>query len=60
LSADGLPFIGESHVRNVYLNTGHSGLGWTQGAGSAKVLADLIVGIRPEIKIEDYDAQRLI
>ncbi len=60
LSADGLPFIGESHVRNVYLNTGHSGLGWTQGAGSAKVLADLIAGMRPEIKIGDYDAQRLV
>jgi D-amino-acid dehydrogenase len=60
LSADGLPFIGESHVSNVYLNTGHSGLGWTQGAGSSKALADLIAGMRPEIKIADYDAQRLI
>jgi D-amino-acid dehydrogenase len=59
LSADGLPFIGESHVRNVYLNTGHSGLGWTQGAGSSKALADQIAGIKPEIKIEDYDALRL-
>jgi D-amino-acid dehydrogenase len=58
LSADGLPFIGESRVKNVYLNTGHGGLGWTQGAGSSKALADLIAGVKPEFELDDYSATR--
>ncbi len=40
LSADGLPMIGETGVPNVYVNTGHGGLGWTLAAGSARALAE--------------------
>lgn len=35
-----LPYIGESKIANLWLNTGHGTLGWTMGAGSAKVLID--------------------
>jgi D-amino-acid dehydrogenase len=44
-----LPIIGRSKLKNLYLNTGHGTLGWTEGAGSAKALADIITGHTPEV-----------
>lgn len=44
MSADGLPYIGESSSKGLWLNTGHGHLGWTLAAGSAELLADLITG----------------
>ena len=38
----GLPFIGPSPVRNLYLNTGHGSLGWTLACGSAALLTEQI------------------
>ena len=43
-----LPLIGRSHIKNLYLNTGHGTLGWTMGVGSGRALADLIDGHQPE------------
>ncbi len=47
-----LPIIGQSKLKNLYLNTGHGTLGWTEGAGSAKALADIIAGSKPEVDYE--------
>ena len=44
-----LPIIGQSKLKNLYLNTGHGTLGWTEGPGSAKALADIIAGSKPEV-----------
>jgi D-amino-acid dehydrogenase len=44
-----LPIIGQSNVKNLYLNTGHGTLGWTEGPGSARALADIIAGEKPEV-----------
>ncbi|WP_322994611.1 D-amino acid dehydrogenase [Castellaniella sp.] len=44
-----VPLIGRTRLRNLYLNTGHGSLGWTMGAGSGRVLADLISGRVPDI-----------
>jgi D-amino-acid dehydrogenase len=44
-----LPIIGQSRLKNLYLNTGHGTLGWTEGAGSARALADIIAGEKPEV-----------
>ncbi len=44
-----LPIIGQSKLRNLYLNTGHGTLGWTEGPGSARALADIIAGQKPEV-----------
>ncbi|GAA0766267.1 D-amino acid dehydrogenase [Ideonella azotifigens] len=44
-----VPYIGESRVRKLFLNTGHGTLGWTHGAGSGHALAQLIDGRRPEV-----------
>lgn len=44
MSADGKPYIGASPVAGLYVNTGHGHLGWTQAAGSATLLAQLMTG----------------
>lgn len=49
------PLIGGTRYANLYLNTGHGTLGWTEGCGSGRALADLISGIKPEV---DYQFLR--
>ena len=49
MTPDGTPIIGGTRYKNLWLNTGHGTLGWTMGAGSAKLIADLISGKQPEI-----------
>jgi D-amino-acid dehydrogenase len=46
---DNVPLIGRTRLRNLYLNTGHGTLGWTLACGSARVLADLVSGRRPQV-----------
>ena len=58
LSADGLPLIGATTVPNVYVNTGHGGLGWTMAAGSAKALADRLCGLTPALDLDPYSPLR--
>ena len=58
LSADGVPIIGATGVPNVYVNTGHGGLGWTLSAGSGKALADRIRGSIPVLDLDPYSPLR--
>ena len=58
MSADGLPFIGESKIKGLYLNTGHGHLGWTLAMGSADILADQMVGAETQIDNKPYQANR--
>jgi D-amino-acid dehydrogenase len=51
MTPDGIPYLGPTQVRGLYLNAGHGHLGWTMSCGSAKVVADLIAGAEPEIDI---------
>jgi len=51
-----LPYIGATPIANLFLNTGHGTLGWTQACGSGKALADLIAGRRPEVDFAFSDA----
>jgi glycine/D-amino acid oxidase-like deaminating enzyme len=47
---DDLPVIGRSYrYRNLWYNAGHGHIGWTRGAGSSKLLADLMNGKQPDI-----------
>ena len=48
------PLIGSTRVDGLFVNSGHSHLGWTQATGSARMLADLITGVRPEIDPTPY------
>ncbi|MBI3715538.1 MAG: D-amino acid dehydrogenase [Betaproteobacteria bacterium] len=43
------PLIGRMKYPNLYLNTGHGTLGWTQACGSAQALADLLSGKAPQV-----------
>ncbi|HKZ72519.1 MAG TPA: FAD-dependent oxidoreductase, partial [Steroidobacteraceae bacterium] len=58
MSADGLPFIGPTHVRGLFVNAGHGHLGWTLAAGSANLIADLIAGQEPAIDPSPYRCTR--
>jgi D-amino-acid dehydrogenase len=49
------PLIGRTRYPNLFLNTGHGTLGWTEGCGSGRALADLISGVKPEV---DYQFLR--
>ena len=58
MSADGLPFIGETKIEGLYLNTGHGHLGWTLAMGSANLLADQMTNAETEIDSKPYLANR--
>lgn len=58
MTPDGTPIIGACKVPNVHLNTGHGTLGWTMACGSAKVIADLIIGRVPDIRTDDLTLDR--
>lgn len=51
MTPDGIPFLGPTPIRNLYVNTGHGHLGWTMACGSAKAVADLIAGEPPDIDL---------
>jgi D-amino-acid dehydrogenase len=55
---DGPPIIGRTPIDNLFLNTGHGTLGWTQGAGTAYLLADIMEGREPEIRIAGLELSR--
>lgn len=44
-----VPLIGRSRYPNLFLNTGHGTLGWTEGPGSGRALAEIVSGRRPEV-----------
>lgn len=58
MSADGVPFIGATAVRGLYVNAGHGHLGWTLAAGSSRLLADLMLGAQTTIDAGPYRANR--
>jgi D-amino-acid dehydrogenase len=44
------PLIGRtSRHRNLYINTGHGTLGWTEACGSGRALADIVSGKTPDV-----------
>lgn len=44
-----VPYIGGTAFGNLFLNTGHGTLGWTQACGAASALATWISGAVPEV-----------
>jgi D-amino-acid dehydrogenase len=48
----GPPLLGRTRYPNLFLNTGHGTLGWTQAAGSASIVADIVEGKMPEILMQ--------
>lgn len=58
MTPDGTPVIGPTRLSNLYLNTGHGTLGWTMACGSARILSDMISGVKPEIRTDDLSIGR--
>jgi D-amino-acid dehydrogenase len=58
MTPDGPPIIGPTKIRNLFLDTGHGTLGWTMSCGSARIIADLISGRRPDIETVDLELSR--
>lgn len=55
---DGPPIIGKTKYSNLMMNTGHGTLGWTQCAGSAALIADLVDNRPPEINLDGMEVDR--
>jgi glycine/D-amino acid oxidase-like deaminating enzyme len=52
---DKLPLVGPvPGVEGLYLATGHEGLGITTSLGTARLLADLVLGRAPAVPVEPY------
>ncbi|MBK9623450.1 MAG: D-amino acid dehydrogenase [Rhodocyclaceae bacterium] len=52
-----VPFIGVTEIPNLWLNSGHGTLGWTLACGSAKLLAQMMSGMRPGIDQTPFRAR---
>jgi D-amino-acid dehydrogenase len=44
-----VPYIGGTRYTNLWLNTGHGTLGWTQSCGAGAALAERISGRTPDL-----------
>lgn len=57
---DGPPILGRTPFANLFLNTGHGTLGWTQAAGSAAIVADIVEGKKPGIMMHGLTLERYL
>ncbi|HEX5152903.1 MAG TPA: FAD-dependent oxidoreductase [Parafilimonas sp.] len=58
-SADGLPYIGRiKKYSNVVVATGHAMLGLSLGAGTGKIVCQLINGEKPGVDLEAFEVER--
>lgn len=58
VTPDSRPIIGWSPICNLFLNTGHGGLGWTLACGSARLAAELITDAAPSVRPESFALAR--
>jgi Glycine/D-amino acid oxidases (deaminating) len=58
MTPDSTPIVGRTRWRGLYLNTGHGTLGWTMACGSGRLLADIIMGRKPEISLDGLELSR--
>ncbi|MFM0320860.1 FAD-dependent oxidoreductase [Caballeronia glebae] len=49
ITADGLPIVGATRHPRLFVNAAHGPAGWGLACGSAKVVADLVSGVTPDI-----------
>ena len=56
---DGPPIVGASGVAGLWLNLGHGSSGWALACGSARALADQILGHEPELDMQGFALSRL-
>lgn len=58
-SADGVPYIGKiKRYKNVAVATGHAMLGLSLGAGTGKLVAELVNGEKPSVDLTAFSVER--
>ena len=55
---DGPPVLGATGVPNLYLNLGHGSTGWSLACGSARIVADIVGGRKPQIDLDGLTIER--
>jgi D-amino-acid dehydrogenase len=58
MTPDSTPIVGRTAYQNLFLNTGHGTLGWTMACGSARLIADIVMGRQPDIRADDLAVAR--
>lgn len=58
MTPDSTPIVGATRYGNLFLNTGHGTLGWTMACGSGKLVADQVMGRRPDIRTDGLAVDR--
>lgn len=58
MTPDGPPIMGATRYRNLFMNTGHGHIGWTMACGSARMVADLMLGRKPALGFEGLTLDR--
>ena len=56
---DGPPVVGHGGQPGLWLNIGHGSNGWALACGSARALADQVLGHQPELDMRGFDLARL-
>lgn len=49
-----VPYISETPIDGLFVNSGHGTLGWTMACGSGRVMADIVTGRKPELDAKPY------
>jgi D-amino-acid dehydrogenase len=52
MTPDGPPVLGAGRHRNLFLNAGHGHMGWTMAFGTARIVADLVAGRKPDLDLD--------
>ena len=52
---EGPPLVGPSGIAGLWLNLGHGSSGWAMSCGSARAIADRILGHTAEIDLQGFD-----
>jgi D-amino-acid dehydrogenase len=55
---DGVPILGHSGIKGVWLNTGHGNHGWANSCGSARAIADMVSGRECEVDLKGLGIER--
>ena len=59
LSFDGLPYIGKHEkFMNLTIATGHAMLGWTMGAGTGKLVSEIISNSKSSLNLDPFNVSR--
>jgi D-amino-acid dehydrogenase len=59
VTADGLPVVGRTRHPRLFVNAAHGPAGWGLACGSAKVIADLVSGLSPDVPADTLAALSL-